>query len=129
MTEVRGMSCCGIGEIISLSSSHSPREALLRTADEMQNYGMIIFTGVVQYIDDYMPCPTYCQDFAKLLEEKKLGKITSVTNVYNPNSGNRIGIWVLEVDRPRMVKESLCPCGISCFSFSHMFSMNLQRGA
>lgn len=107
--EIEQIQCCGIFEIEGLKDE--PWEVIYALCDSLKrDYEMIIFHDAIRY---------RCGDkLAKLIRKYKLGKLHASKVVYNPNSTNKIQMWIFypnwEVIRPIIATskdiESICEC-------------------
>lgn len=107
MLDFQSTSCCGVDEIVDLGSRNTTRGAML---DVCNNYirrewnnsfvddfpAFLSFTGVMKY--------GYGQEFANFIRKNKLGTVRESVARVNPNSGNRIKMWIWAVNRTAMRK-------------------------
>ena len=118
MTKLQTTSCCGMIEIVNLSHSTLPKDALV-TLQAGLTYGIalgpddprrrppgfVLFTGVV---DRTMPdhassrLDNYGKKFADFIEANGLGDVISTQPVVNSFTGNKVVAWIWTVDHARL---------------------------
>jgi hypothetical protein len=92
---VDGTNCCGVDEIDGLENN-TPEEIVYGSYNANKgNCAYYTFTDVEDGNGDGV---------AKYIRANKLGTITRAPIALNPNSGNRIKIWIWTVDHAAMEK-------------------------
>lgn len=107
--QANGMRCCGVNELAGLSGHRSPESALKallypylaypnnpRTA-VIPHVAHLIFTGVLGGKRKWET--SYGGTFATYIKDKGLGTVVESEVATNPNSHNRLKIWVWTLDR------------------------------
>lgn len=118
-----GYLCCGVREIDGLESAiihkkRSPERVLLEWVEDYNDgldlnndffigdnnplnssdggFKFVIFSGVTER--------KAAQAFADYLKSAKLGKVMRTRSAVNPNTGNKIQLFVWEINHPRLLK-------------------------
>lgn len=108
MTLRSNLACCGLSEINGLRRYATPEEAMEAFAEiaekrrwrhiawasapfeQRRGRAFVIFTGVEQ--------AKYHTRFASLIRREKLGRLTTLAPVNNPNSGNMLKAYLWAPD-------------------------------
>lgn len=88
-------SCCGVGDYTGISNFDDPVQALKHIINSAMGprstyFGIITFSDVARRQIGFK--------VQKLIEDMNLGKITVTSRRHNPNSSNKIVLWVWEFD-------------------------------
>ena len=97
------LNCCGIRELAQLRSHRDPKTALKEFLRQIQpehfawgplrqrdKFRYVVFSATKR--------AKYGREFAKLIEDEKLGELISTGFNQNPNSGHIVKVWVWTVD-------------------------------
>ena len=87
--------CCGIAELANICDDDSALDSI-RAVKRGGETAFIIFS------DTHRTGYKFGLRLAKVIETKKLGIVRSMPVQVNPNSGNRLRMWVWRVDWKRM---------------------------
>lgn len=93
MPTIEHTQCCGIKEIDGVEGSH-PKEFLLDIADAIMSGA----EDAAFYFFSDIGDAQNGKAIAAFLKRNKLGKITKTGAKRNPNSGNRLHMWVWNID-------------------------------
>ncbi len=96
------MECCGIREIANLEDCHTPKEALKEFIQEAKyedgRFRYAVFSDIVRR--------TYGLKFAAFIRANKLGDVISTGYHVNPNSHNRLKVWVWTINHVALKRWS-----------------------
>jgi len=98
MSILRDTSCCGVDEIEALE--RTAKESLLEICEEKYGWGasqqaFILFTDIAS--------STRGKNLSKYITEKKLGDVIKTAPKTNPNSGNRVTVWVWAINEKSLL--------------------------
>lgn len=102
---ITNLGCCGVKEITGLAGHKSAPDAMRAyckrpfshdTAFAPPSCAFTLFTAPQPY--------KYGHVFAAFILKNKLGDVQEIGPTLNPNSGNRLQVWVWTVDRPALEK-------------------------
>lgn len=117
----QGISCCGLRELNSISNHSTPAEALKKACSELIPYNLytpkpsnkkldidhLEFSQVV-FSQAYVPGRTsktgYGDRLMAFIEEHNLGTVVRGRTNTNPNSGNRLTVFLWAVNRAALVR-------------------------
>lgn len=94
MSYCNNFSCCGISELAEIREDDSPEESLMEVDPWSQ--AIVIFSDIERY--------THGNTLATLIRSAHLGMITMIPVVENPNTSNKLRVWVWRVD-PRALEK------------------------
>lgn len=100
------LSCCGTREIDGLSSYDNPEEAMKALFDGTKGYDTFYDDQSFRFVYFTEAIPSgkrinsvnYGKQFAAYIEKENLGKVTAIPHEVNPNTGNKVGVFVWVVD-------------------------------
>lgn len=98
MSILRDTSCCGVHEIEALE--RTAKESLLEICEEKYGWGasqqaFILFTDITTSVRG--------RKLSKYITDNNLGDIIKTASKVNPNSGNRVTVWVWAVNEKRLL--------------------------
>lgn len=101
--EVGSMFCCGVDEIHGLEDAECPKDfvdAVVANAEGLPAF--MFYTARAKF-------SKLGNQVAKYIERNKLGKVTrmSVRPILNANSGNKIHMWVWQLNKPEFEKRQI----------------------
>ena len=90
--------CCGIAELANICDDESPVESIL-SVEGPNDQGVIIFSdiGTTHY--------RHGLALAKYIEEHKLGSVTGIAPTLNPNTDNKIRVWMWSPIRAKLKRH------------------------
>lgn len=92
MTNIQETECCGVHEIDNLEGEGNAERSMRIVCEdyfgEDNHCAFYTFTDVMEYKNGTA--------FAKYIKDHKLGRVVKSHTRRNPNSGNRISIWIWE---------------------------------
>lgn len=104
---------CGVRELLEFGGADSPEEFLLKSIQDSEdfyysplttldaiNFKFFIFSDKTAKGSN----PVTGTKFAKWVVKNKLGTIISSAIRTNPNSGNKIRVWIWDIDRLALLK-------------------------
>lgn len=94
-------SCCGIKEIAGLSTSvprYGVENVITVLARMFADFEMKCAFMMMTEVNNH----DYCQQMVEVIEKNKLGVITTLPKVLNHNSGNKITVYMWQVDHDAM---------------------------
>ena len=94
MSFMRQLECCGIAELAQLREDGSPKRSLLEV--EPDDQGLVIFSDTDA--EDYAAYGKGLK-LAALIRKLKIGPIVTIPVSKNPNTGNRVKVWVWRPNR------------------------------
>lgn len=98
MRVTRQIGCCGIREIDGLQYTTSEKKAIqefLHRTKRNRYFRFVIFS---QADGAWARVPNYGVKFAAFIETNKLGTLTMSNTAVNPNTGNKVTVWIWSVD-------------------------------
>lgn len=111
---------CGVGQLHGFSRFKTPREFIYDAFIEIDSYSgeadgeadqdtpFFIFSDVITYRynneEQRRDKLLTGQRFATWLKRRNLGTVIASSPKINPNSGNKIRVWVWEVNKPALIK-------------------------
>lgn len=95
MPSINNTSCCGLDEIANIYDE-LPIESLLRACEEDMDTPFYFFTGT--------PSEKGVEALKEYIIKNKLGSVLETKRRVNPNSGNRLKVYVWEVNRRSLAK-------------------------
>jgi hypothetical protein len=101
--DIEETSCCGLRELSDLSDTiaDNVRTVWEDMKDHETFYPHVFFTDA--YARGEKASGTNGYKLAQLIEKNKLGVITASPAKINPNSGNKLVVWVWTVDKKALV--------------------------
>jgi len=99
MSILRDTSCCGVDEIEALE--RTAKESLLEICEEKYGWGasqqaFILFTDITT--------SGRGRKLSKYITDNKLGDVIKTNPKTNPNSGNRVTVWVWAINETALLK-------------------------
>jgi hypothetical protein len=91
--------CCGVNEITSLGDFRNSKDALQEVCRDMYWYeGNCAFITFTQAGSG----TRYGNNLKRYIESNKLGDVTVSPSKVNPNTGNRVRMFVWAINRPAL---------------------------
>jgi hypothetical protein len=85
------LACCGVRELADIRASIFPENAL--EALDHTKTAFVVFTDVAPY--------EYGVSLAAYIRKRKLGTVVTMIPKKNPNSGNRLKVWLWSIDQKK----------------------------
>ena len=97
-TQRNVFSCCGIAELADIRNDASPERSILNV-DYPDSQGVIIFSDTNGHRYKYGTA------LARYIRKHKLGSVTGKAPTINPNTRNRVRVWMWSPTRTTLKKH------------------------